>query len=249
MLGWLAGCAVAPATMPATWLPASLPERLPPASDPLFRGLLWLKTSPPPPSSCCTYLTRMQQPGGGGDESAGEGEEAEAAASIIAGLLGQPPRISQIFLYDERGSRLYEQIVAAPEYYLPRLEGNLLERYAADIIAPAAGAAPPTEVVVELGAGSSQPRALHLLRAMGTETPEGPQPGQRRSRLYVPVDVSPAALEMNVAASAPLVRERAGLLRVRGARVFLRLRSRWYLCLYSLEHRLHAVAERRTAAL
>ena len=36
------------------------------------------------------------------------------------GLQAEPKRLPTVWLYDERGSRLYEQITRLPEYYLPR---------------------------------------------------------------------------------------------------------------------------------
>lgn len=130
---------------------------------------------------------------------------APAAAAIVGGLRGSgaaPPRISQVYLYDDRGSELYEQIVATPEYYLPEIETGLLRDNAA-AIANGGEAEQQTQVLVELGAGSSQPRSLFLLRTL------------EQHCVYVPVDVSSAALDMTVAASAPLVAERAGALQLK----------------------------------
>ncbi len=78
-------------------------------------------------------------------------------------------------MYDERGSHLFEQISALPEYYLTRTENSILAEYADQII----GAA-PVECIVELGAGSSQ-KTLHLLRE---------QVKQRSGGTFAPIDVS-----------------------------------------------------------
>jgi L-histidine N-alpha-methyltransferase len=64
------------------------------------------------------------------------------------------------WLWDARASELYERIMELPEYYLPRAEQKLLERYAGEI---ASVTAPRT--VVELGSGSSV-RTTILLDAM-----------------------------------------------------------------------------------
>ncbi len=78
-------------------------------------------------------------------------------------------------MYDERGSRLFDQICELPEYYLTRTESSIL-RERADLIIAAA----PVEGIVELGAGSSQ-KTLHLLRQ---------QVRQRGRGIFAPIDVS-----------------------------------------------------------
>ena len=52
--------------------------------------------------------------------------ERNERSTLLAGLLAPTPRISQVYLYDARGSELYEEIVRAPEYYLPDTESLLL---------------------------------------------------------------------------------------------------------------------------
>jgi len=64
------------------------------------------------------------------------------------------------WLWDARASELYERIMELPDYYLPRAEEKLLERYAGEI---ASATAPRT--VVELGSGSSV-RTTILLDAL-----------------------------------------------------------------------------------
>ena len=80
------------------------------------------------------------------------------------------------WLWDARASELYERIMELPEYYLPRAEEKLLERYAGEI---ASVTAPRT--VVELGSGSSV-RTTILLDAL---------PQLER---FVAVDASPNSL-------------------------------------------------------
>jgi L-histidine N-alpha-methyltransferase len=64
------------------------------------------------------------------------------------------------WLWDARASELYERIMKLPEYYLPRAEERLLERYAGEI---ASATRPRT--MVELGSGSSA-RTTILLDAL-----------------------------------------------------------------------------------
>jgi len=101
------------------------------------------------------------------------------AASVATGLSARPRRLQPRFLYDAVGSELYEQITELDEYYPMRTEDAILARFAADIAA-AAGAS----TLVELGSGSST-KTRHLIEAWQAHGPVA----------YVPIDVSPAALE------------------------------------------------------
>lgn len=82
--------------------------------------------------------------------------------------------------YDERGSALFEQITALPEYYLTRAERSIFSQYSAEILA--FSRTPFT--VVELGAGTASKTGI-LLAAAAQEQPE---------LLYQPIDVSDSAL-------------------------------------------------------
>lgn len=97
---------------------------------------------------------------------------------VQRGLTSDPKTLPPKYFYDERGSRLFEEITRLPEYYLTRAERSILESRAHDI-ARLAGA----DTLVELGSGSSEKTRLLI---------DGFADGLRR---YVPVDVSPTALE------------------------------------------------------
>ena len=90
--------------------------------------------------------------------------ERNERSTLLAGLLAPTPRISQVYLYDARGSELYEDIVRAPEYYLPDTESLLLTAHAAEIVASSTAAPIASQAVIELGAGAGE-RTLALLRA------------------------------------------------------------------------------------
>jgi L-histidine N-alpha-methyltransferase len=107
--------------------------------------------------------------------------DAALRADVLAGLTAVPKWLPPKWFYDERGSKLFEAITELPEYYPTRTERALLGRVAAEIAAAASG----TEVLVELGSGSSEKTRLLLsaLRARGC------------LRTYVPQDVSPSALQ------------------------------------------------------
>src|SRR5919197_6576696 len=71
---------------------------------------------------------------------------------LIAGLSRPRKAISCKFLYDERGSALFEAICETPEYYPTRTELGILEDAAAEIAALLG----PDRALVEFGSGSSR---------------------------------------------------------------------------------------------
>ena len=101
------------------------------------------------------------------------------AISVAAGLDSRPRRLDASYLYDAKGSELFEQITAQPEYYLTRVEDALLREHAGTI-RERVGAS----ILVELGSGAST-KTQRLLDAW---TAAGPSS-------YVPVDVDAVAIE------------------------------------------------------
>jgi dimethylhistidine N-methyltransferase len=91
---------------------------------------------------------------------------------VIAGLSAPIRAIPARWLYDRRGSELFEAITQLPEYYPTRTETALLEAHCPDV-AVRVGAG---TVVVEFGSGSSTKTPI-LLRCVA--------PGG-----YVPIDIS-----------------------------------------------------------
>ena len=103
------------------------------------------------------------------------------AAAVEAGLCARPKTLPCRFLYDERGSALFEEICKLPEYYLTRAEHQVLTDHADEI---AAAFSTPV-ALVELGSGSSTKTRV-LIEALL----------RRQPRLrYVPVDISRSMLE------------------------------------------------------
>ncbi len=98
-------------------------------------------------------------------------------ADCLASLSRQPPELPCKYLYDERGSRLFERICDLPEYYLTRTELAILRDHAREMAAWLGERA----AVIELGAGFGRKTPL-LLAAL------------RRPACYVPIDIAPAAL-------------------------------------------------------
>jgi L-histidine N-alpha-methyltransferase len=106
---------------------------------------------------------------------------ADFARDVLAGLARERKSIACTWLYDHRGSELFEQITQLPEYYPTRTETWLLERCAGEI----ATLAGPQASVIELGSGSSRKTPL-LLAAL-----EAPA-------CYMPVDISAQFLAESV---------------------------------------------------
>ena len=91
---------------------------------------------------------------------------------VLRGLTQDPPAIPARWLYDERGSELFDAITQMPAYYPTRTETALLERVMPEI-AERVGTG---RAVVEFGAGSLTKTPL-LLEAI-------------EPALYVPIDIS-----------------------------------------------------------
>lgn len=98
---------------------------------------------------------------------------------VREGLTSQRKWLPSKWLYDARGSELFEEITALAEYYPTRCERAVLRREAAAI-----ATATDARTLVELGSGSSEKTRLLLdaLTAHGTLTE------------FVPLDVSASAL-------------------------------------------------------
>ncbi len=123
---------------------------------------------------------------------------SKTAAATLAGLTAAPRYLPSWLFYDAAGSRLFEQITELPEYYLTRTEREIFRANADAMIAAAARECDELSVV-ELGAGSAS-KTLVLLKALASRQP---------SSLYLPIDVSDAALHMaarNVRSALPTVR-------------------------------------------
>ncbi len=55
---------------------------------------------------------------------------SQMLADALKGLQGEQKSIPPVWFYDERGSRLFEDITQLPEYYPTRAERALLEAHA-----------------------------------------------------------------------------------------------------------------------
>ena len=100
---------------------------------------------------------------------------------VLAGLSAPIPAIPARWLYDHRGSELFDEITRLPSYYPTRTETKLLT----DIMADIATSVHPGSAVIEFGAGSATKTPL-LLEAI-------------RPAAYIPVDISGDYLEQSAA--------------------------------------------------
>jgi dimethylhistidine N-methyltransferase len=95
------------------------------------------------------------------------------AQAVLEGLGRDPKSLSPKYLYDRKGSELFDRICDCEEYYVTRTETAILERHAAEM-AELLGERP---VIVELGSGASRKTRI-LLDAV------------KDAAAYVPVDIS-----------------------------------------------------------
>src|SRR6476620_10830605 len=117
-------------------------------------------------------------------------DDARAAlcTDVLLVLTSRPKQLPPKYFYDARGSALFEEITALPEYFPTRTEAALLTAHV-DEIAALTGAT----TLVELGSGSSAKTRLLLDALTGAGT----------LGRYVPLDVSVAALREALDARYP----------------------------------------------
>jgi len=92
---------------------------------------------------------------------------------VVAGLSQERKTLPSKYFYDERGSKLFDDICELDEYYVTRTESALMERWVGDIAATVGTNA----LLVEYGSGSSLKTRLLLRNLI---QPAG----------YVPIDIS-----------------------------------------------------------
>jgi L-histidine Nalpha-methyltransferase len=107
-------------------------------------------------------------------------------ADAEAGLRASPKELSPTWLYDDRGSELFDAITRLDEYYPTRAERAALQAHS-----PAIAAATTPTTLVELGAGTADKTRVLLDALCAT--------GLRR---YVPFDVAESTLTATIDAVA-----------------------------------------------
>ena len=105
------------------------------------------------------------------------------ALDVFNGLTKSPQKeLPSRYLYDETGSRLFEEITLLPEYGLTRADSRLLRNHAGEI----AHRMPPNTLVAELGSGNGK-KSRKILETFG----------ERQHICYFPIEISRTALEMS----------------------------------------------------
>jgi L-histidine Nalpha-methyltransferase len=101
---------------------------------------------------------------------------------VMSGLSASPKKLSPKYLYDGKGSKLFEEIMNLPEYYPTKCELEILENYKKQLIEffPSG----ETLDIVDLGAGNGQ-KAMILISFFL----------RRINFKYIPVDISSSAVK------------------------------------------------------
>jgi L-histidine Nalpha-methyltransferase len=105
------------------------------------------------------------------------------AEDILEGLSGDPKSLSSKYFYDDEGSRLFQEIMKLPEYYLTRSEREIFRQQTADIYRAFDAGRSPFDLI-ELGAGDGTKTSLLVEYFLK----------QRAQFRYVPIDISAEAL-------------------------------------------------------
>jgi dimethylhistidine N-methyltransferase len=101
------------------------------------------------------------------------GQREAFRADVLAGLSQRQKTLPSRWLYDQRGSELFEEITGLDEYYLTRTETAILRRHAEEMAALCGDGV----VVLEYGAGAAIKSEI-LLDAL------------HAPRLYAPIDIA-----------------------------------------------------------
>jgi dimethylhistidine N-methyltransferase len=109
-------------------------------------------------------------------------DREEFRRAVLDGLSARPRALPAKFLYDARGSALFDEICELPEYYLTRTETAILKQRAVEI----GRRAGPGCALVEFGSGSSVKSRL-LIEALP------------KLALYAPIDISREHLDATAA--------------------------------------------------
>ncbi|MHA2101101.1 MAG: L-histidine N(alpha)-methyltransferase [Candidatus Kariarchaeaceae archaeon] len=106
----------------------------------------------------------------------------EFARDVFIGLNKSPKQLFSKYFYDEKGSKIYEEIMNLPEYYLVRSEAEILENYSnnfAELVKDS-----PFHLI-ELGAGNGEKTTVLLQNFVN----------KKLDFEYVPIDISHSAME------------------------------------------------------
>ncbi len=109
---------------------------------------------------------------------------AEFSQDVIAGFGAESKRLSSKYFYDDEGSRIFQEIMAMPEYYLTDCEMEILTQRSVEILERSG--LEGTFNVIEMGAGDGVKTQV-MLKAF-LEAGAAP--------VYHPIDISKEAVEI-----------------------------------------------------
>lgn len=111
-------------------------------------------------------------------------EMTQFATDVLQGLSASPKHLSSKYFYDDEGSRLFQEIMKLPEYYLTGCEMEIFETQATEIFRALANGSDAFDLI-ELGAGDGSKTAVLVSHFL-----------QRRANItYSPIDISQEALD------------------------------------------------------
>jgi len=106
------------------------------------------------------------------------------AQDILNGLMAPLKHLPSKYFYDDRGDKLFQQIMELPEYYLTRTEFNILEKYYAQILQPFIEKNQKFNLI-ELGAGNGYKTKILIEYLYSKNVPF----------TYYPIDISGSVLD------------------------------------------------------
>lgn len=112
-------------------------------------------------------------------------ELSQFASDVLAGLSAAPKHLSSKYFYDDEGSRLFQEIMKLPEYYLTRSELEIFQTQYDEIFRSFVNGSDALDLI-ELGAGDGSKTAVlvsHFLDRGADIT-------------YSPIDISQEALDV-----------------------------------------------------
>src|SRR6059058_2603428 len=111
-------------------------------------------------------------------------ELTQFAEDVLRGLSATPKQLSSKYFYDDEGSRLFQEIMKLPEYYLTGCELEIFEKQASEIFAAFANGSNAFDLI-ELGAGDGTKTAVLVSHFL-----------ERNADIsYSPIDISRKALD------------------------------------------------------
>jgi L-histidine Nalpha-methyltransferase len=106
------------------------------------------------------------------------------AQDILNGLMAPLKHLPSKYFYDDKGDKLFQQIMELPEYYLTRTEFHILEKYCAQILKPFIDRDQKFNLI-ELGAGNGYKTKILIDYLYRHQVPF----------TYYPIDISGNVLE------------------------------------------------------